>query len=216
MSRKTPNPHKFSFLSNKKIELTDVLSTMAAKGYKIRQRGDYDLNIVGIRRSPLKVDLFNDTLFVFHPLAGQWTYQKYQITTIPGLTYLKEKFFTRKGTAILVPRQYPDAYEIGTHWGYRAVVQKTGKPVWAYRDKKLDGIPQLDPSTIDKGTGGINIHRASPDTCSIRVIDYSAGCQVFRCPEHFDGFMALARRARDLHGNSFHYTLLDEADLIRG
>jgi len=47
----------------------------------------------------------------------------------------------------------------------------------------------------------------------VRVSDYSAGCQVFRCAEHFDGFMSIVRRARDEHGNSFTYTLLNERDV---
>ncbi len=201
-----------SLLNNTSIRLDEVIAAMRAKKYHVFDREDYQLNIVGIRRRPFKVDVFNDTLFCFHPLNGQWTYAKYQITTIPGLTYLKEKFYHEKGTAILMPGQYKDAYEIGNHWGYQAVCQKDSVRLPVYRDDKFDGIPELDDRKRFTA-GGINIHRASRQGCTIRIGEYSAGCQVFRCAEHFDGFMATARRARAMHGNSFTYTLIDESDV---
>lgn len=198
-------------LSNTTIRLERVIEAMRARKYRVYDK-DYQLNIVGIRRWPLKVDVFNDTLFVFHALDGQWIYQKYQITTIPGLTYLEEKFFNKAGTAIVVPGQYRDHYEVDLHWGYQALCQKRGRAIPVYRDNMLDGIPELNEAK--RGTGlGINIHRAARDGCSVRVSDYSAGCQVFRCAEHFDGFMSTVRRARDEHGNSFTYALLNEQDV---
>ncbi|HCN29481.1 MAG TPA: hypothetical protein DIT64_12175 [Verrucomicrobiales bacterium] len=207
--------------SSPSIKFTDVLKAMENKGYALRARGEFDLNVVGVRRTKIKVDAFNDVLFAFFPYQGQWQYQKYQITTLPGYTYLAERLGNSKGTAILVPGHYKDKYEVRQHgsggFAHQALCQKrtsggyvSGIKVW--RDDTLDAVPNPDTSKTYEG-GGINIHRASASDCTVRVADYSAGCQVFRCVAEFDAFMTTTRRARDAWGNTFSYTLLDEADL---
>ena len=201
--------------SAKSIKFEHVLSAMKAKKYKVFTKGNYNLNVVGIRRSKIAVDKFNDVLIVFYPLEGQWMYSKYQITTLPGYTYLSERLLNSKGTAILVPGQYRSKYTVRKHDGkYQALCQKKDSGVYVnvWRDDTLDGKPNPDKSKIHKARG-INIHRANPNDCTVSVGSYSAGCQVFRCASQFDSFMAIVRRARDIHGNSFTYTLLDQSDL---
>ena len=46
-----------------------------------------------------------------------------------------------------------------------------------------------------------------------RVNGYSAGCQVFASPTDFNEFMQTIRRSQKEFGDSFTYTLIDEADL---
>ncbi len=58
---------------------------------------------------------------------------------------------------------------------------------------------------------GINIHKAGAD--STYVENWSEGCQVFKKSADFDAFMAICRKARDKHGNSFTYTLIESADI---
>lgn len=204
------------------IEFNAVYAAMVAKGYHIRQRGNYDVNVVGVRRSKIQVDAFNDVLVVFYPLNGQWQYQKFQITTLPGYTYLAERLGNSKGTAILVPGQYKDKYMVRTHgsggFAHTALCHKkdedgdyvSGIKVW--RDDTLDAVPNPDKSKVHAGTG-INIHRSDPANCAVSVSSYSAGCQVFRCAAQFAAFMAIIGYAKKEWSNSFTYTLLDEADL---
>jgi hypothetical protein len=197
------------------IKFESVLSAMENKGYKIYNNGDYSLNVVGVRRTKMKLDTFNDVLLAFYPLQGQWMYSKYQITTIPGATYLSGKPLNAKGTALLVPGQYFEKYTIRKHDGdYDAFCQKKeeGNEVKAWRDNNMDGNLNPDKSKTHDAWG-INIHRANPDGCTISVQSYSAGCQVFRCAAQFKSFMDIVRVAKKKYGNSFTYTLLDQADL---
>ena len=68
----------------------------------------------------------------------------------------------------------------------------------------------MDPSTIDTGYFGINIHKAG--RASTQVDKWSAGCQVISRSEDFATFMDLTEEAAERHGNSFTYTLLLETD----
>jgi hypothetical protein len=195
------------------ISLTATLAAMRRKKYKIYDAKDYALNVVGVRRTEIRVNEFNDLLLVFYPLKKQWMHAKYQITTLPGLTYLAERLKNSRGVAILAPGQYADKYMIRPHNGqYEAFCQKPDVSVQVYRDNNLNGKLEIDPATLS-GARGINIHRAEPEGCTAFVNSYSAGCQVFRCAAQFQAFMAIVRAARKAHGNSFAYTLLDEADL---
>ena len=201
------------FLQNTSIPIENVVTEMSRFGYVVNDAVDRGLNIVGIRRRPLRVDEFNYVLFVFYPLLGQWQYQKFQITTIPGYTYLAKKFVNPRGTAILVPGQYGDAYAVREHGGsnsHQALCQKRDTTLPVYRDKRLDGVPDLDPDTIEDNGTGINLHRALPSGCTISVRDFSAGCQTFRCVQQFAAFMALVRSSEGYSRNEFTYTLLDQ------
>jgi hypothetical protein len=62
-----------------------------------------------------------------------------------------------------------------------------------------------------EGVFGINIHKAGVD--STFVENWSEGCQVFKKSADFDAFMAIVRIARDIHGNSFTYTLIESSDI---
>jgi len=195
------------------IKFNSVLRAMESKGYRVFGSGDYNLNVVGVRRTRIQVDAFNDVLVVFYPLNGQWMYSKYQITTMPGYTFLADRLLNRAGTAILVPGQYRSKYCVRLHDNrYQALCQKRDVHVKVWRDDTLDGVPNPDKSRTHNAKG-INIHRANPDGCTVSVGSSSAGCQVFRCAAQFDSFMTIVRRARDAYENSFTYTLLDEADL---
>lgn len=204
-----------SFFEATSIKFKSVFKAMEAKGYKINSDGNYHLNVVGVRRTKIKIDEFNDALMVFYPLNGQWMHSNFQITTIPGLTYLSTEMANSNGTAILIPGQYVDKFCIDKHNGaYDALCQKdgAGHEVTVWRDDNKDGKLNPDKTKIHKAKG-INIHRANSNGCSISVQSYSAGCQVFRCAAQFKAFMDIVRAAKKEHGNSFTYTLLDEADL---
>jgi len=65
---------------------------------------------------------------------------------------------------------------------------------------------------IQEGVFGINIHKAGAD--STYVENWSEGCQVFKKSADFDAFMAIVRKSRDIHGNSFTYTLIESKDIV--
>ena len=200
-------------LLNELVEKS-IEETMAHKGYAYFKKGNYNLNIIGIRSDQNRkvTNKYDDFLIVLYYVDGVLNRKVYSITTEPGLYYMKNKLGNPKGTAILVPNQYRGCWMIAKHNGkYDALCQK--KPVSVYRDSNKDGVYDLNPKTIDTGLFGINIHRSSPYSTTANINDFSAGCQVFASPKEFKEFMELCEKQRSLYGNSFTYTLLDEKDL---
>ena len=185
------------------------------KGYAYFTKGQYNLNIIGIRSNNQNkvTNLFDDLLVVIYKTpTGKWQRVSYSITTEPGTYYMTRKLLNPKGTAILVPGQYRECWELGKHKGkYKALVQK--KPVKVYRDGNKDNIYDMVSKCIDNGVFGINIHRSDEFVKVNYVNSYSAGCQVFSDPNDFKKFIALCEKQRQLYGNSFTYTLLNEEDV---
>lgn len=184
------------------------------KGYKYFTKGNYNLNIIGIRsnNSNKVTNKYDDYLVVIYNTPSRTQRMIYNITTEPGRYYMKNPMNSR-GTAILVPGQYCGAWAIGSHRGkYEALCQK--KPVKVYRDGNKDDKYDINPDKIDNGIFGINIHRSNEFYARATVDQYSAGCQVFNSPNDFNKFMSLCRKQRTLYGNSFTYTLLDEKELV--
>ena len=97
---------------------------------------------------------------------------------------------------------------------YLALGQK--KPVTVYRDNDRDNNYDLDESKTDTGLFGINIHRATgrKGGKSTRVDKWSAGCQVIADNDDWHTFLDICQTAREIHGNSFSYTLLESKDIV--
>jgi len=172
----------------------------------------FDVNIVGVRNTvpgDKVTNVFDDLITISYKEDGVWKYHEWAITTDPGTKAVKE-FHNPNGVARLVPGQYRGSHTIRLHQGkYEALGQK-GK-VKVYRDKNKDMT--FDETVIQEGLFGINIHRSNPKTESQYVENWSEGCQVFKRVKDFDEFMSICRKAKDIHGNSFTYTLLESEDL---
>lgn len=185
------------------------------KGYAYFTNGTYNLNIIGVRKdnSNKVTNTYDDCLVVIYKTpSGKFTRQVYNITTEPGKYYMITKLGNLKGTAILVPGQYRSTWQIGLHKGkYKALCQK--KPVKVYRDGNKNLTYDLNPKTIDTGIFGINIHRSNKTWTRQTVDEYSAGCQVFNSRPQFDSFIRLCEKQKELYGNSFTYTLINEEDM---
>ena len=170
----------------------------------------YDVNIVGIRNSATgnKVtNLFDDYLTISYKENGEWKFHIWQATTDPGTKGILETK-NKSGIARLVEGQYRGSHTIRLHQGkYEALGQ--AKNVKVYRDANRD--MKYDETKIDEGVFGINIHHAGAD--STYVNDWSMGCQVFKKKKDFEEFMKICRKARDIHGNSFTYTLIESSDI---
>ena len=191
-------------------KVEEIISVMDVKGYKVFENTKgHDLNIVGIRTKSIQAEKFNDWLTVFYLFDSVWNYFAFPATTDPG-TYYRKNPLTVKGTAVLKPSQYRSVYKIGRHRNYKALQQI--KNMTVYRDANRDTF--LDTSGIEEDTGvhAINIHRSNAHKPSTVVGKWSAGCQVFQDPDHFQFFLALCDRASEKYGNKFSYTLLEESD----
>ena len=200
------------------LTLNAVKNAVISKGYKWfedKSNKGYDVNIVGIRNSEVSNEVtnhFDDTLTISYKVDGEWKFHSWPATTDPG-QYWIENPISKDGTAILVPGQYRGSHMIGLHQGkYEALRQR--KPVKVYRDNDKDLEYDTDEDTIKEGIYGINIHRSNPYDQSYYVNKWSAGCQVFKKVADFHEFMDICRKAKDIWGNSFSYTLIESKELV--
>ena len=197
----------------KELAIQKIKDVMKSKGYVFFTKGDWNLNIIGIRGENKVANSFDDIILCIHKEKGKWCWYEYKATTDAGTYWLKNPMNEKKGTALLVPNQYRGAYKIDKHNSKYFALCQRGGDVEVYRDSNKDNITDFNPSTIDKGMFGINIHRSNPNVESSKVEKWSAGCQVFANPELFDNFMIMAQKSASIWGNSFTYTLLTFKDL---
>lgn len=182
------------------------------KGYAFFTKGDYNLNIIGIRAYPGVVNKFDDLICLVYKVKDVWTCKSYPATTDPGLYYLNNPMNV-SGTAILQEGQHRGAFKLGMHKNqYQAVVQYKNLPV--YRDNNKDSKHDFNEKTIEKGMFGINIHRATatPGGESTQIDKWSAGCQVIASYNNFKEFMEIINKSAKLYGDIFTYTLINEKD----
>ena len=193
-----------------------IESAVKAKGYKWFENGDYNVNIVGIRNMETGdrvTNRFDDHLTISYKVDGEWCYEIFNCTTDPGDDWM-DKPMLEKGCAILVPGQYRGSHKLRLHQGkYLALGQK--KPMKIYRDANLDGKYDLIEESVREELIGINIHRATSRAGgkSSRVDKWSAGCQVIADNDDWHEFLDICQAAREIHGNSFSYTLLESKDI---
>jgi hypothetical protein len=192
-----------------KYTVDGLLSAMDDKGYRVF-RGEWNINLVGVRSAEQSANTFNDYICVLFQLLGRWELFAFAATTDPGLFY-RQNPINPAGTAVLAPGQYRGCWKLGKHRGdYNALVQR--KAMRVYRDNNRDAIVDTTGET-ESGLQGINLHRASIKGTSFEVGRWSAGCQVVRAPWDFDMLMAMCRRAALTYGDNFSYTLLTESEL---
>jgi hypothetical protein len=190
-----------------------IEGAVKAKGYvyfeDVNNKG-FDVNIVGVRNSSTgqKVtNAFDDCITLSYKENGEWKFHCWPATTDPGKKGVLE-YHNAAGVARLVEGQYRGSHNIGLHQGkYEALRQ--AKNVKVYRDANKD--LNYDENKIAEGVFGINIHKAGAD--STYVENWSEGCQVFKKSADFEEFMKICRKARDTHGNSFTYTLIESSDI---
>ena len=197
-----------------------IQQTVEDKGYKYfhdNLNKGYDVNIIGVRNSKTKgrvTNAFDDVLTISYKIDGEWQYHEFNCTTDPGSHWV-ENLLNEKGVAILKPNQYRGSHKLDFHQGrYLALRQKSD--VTVYRDNDRDNNYDLNESKTDTGIFGINIHRATGRSGgkSIRVDKWSAGCQVIADNDDWHTFLGICQSAREIHGNSFSYTLIESKDIV--
>lgn len=192
-----------------KITTKAVLDALKKHDYPVF-KGDWNITLVGVRSNDTAANSFNDRLFILFTLDGKQNAYDFACTTDPGV-YYREHPINVDGTAWLMPGHHAGCWEIGYHQGkYKALVQRGEMTV--YRDN--DGNATLDEKA-DTQTGyfGINCHHANPNTLSVQVDKWSAGCQVLADPVDFALLMALLNKSAQTYGVRFSYTLLTEDQL---
>ena len=190
-----------------------IEAAVKAKGYAwfddAANKG-FDVNIVGIRNSStgqVVTNAFDDTLTISYKENGEWKFHSWSATTDPGKKGVLE-YHNAAGVARLVEGQYRGSHTIRLHQGkYEALGQ--AKNVKVYRDANKDLTYNEDK--IQEGIFGINIHKAGAD--STYVENWSEGCQVFKKSADFDAFMVICNKSKNIHGNSFTYTLIESSDI---
>ena len=184
------------------------------KGYKYEE-DHLKLNITGIRNSKTEgrvTNHYDDWIIVSYNNAGVQRFHCWPATTDPGLHWISHPL-NSDGCAILVPGQYR-SYKIDKHRGkYEALCQRAGK-VKVYRDGNLDDVYDHDADKVHSGYYGINIHRSSAYKTTSYINKYSAGCQVFADPDHFDDFMQIVNKSAYMTEDAiFTYTLIESKDI---
>ena len=189
-----------------------IEGAVKGKGYAwFEGEKDFDLNIVGVRNSATGqtvTNVFDDAITVSFKIDGVWQYKEWVNTTDPGKKGVMQ-YGNKAGVARLVEGQYRGSHTIRLHAGKYEALGQT-KNVKVYRDANKD--MKYDEIKIDEGVFGINIHKAGVD--STYVENWSEGCQVFKKSADFEEFMAICRKAKAIHGNSFTYTLIESADIV--
>lgn len=193
------------------MTLESIILQANSQGYFFDKR-PYKLNVIGVRNpkntSPLK---FEDQIaYFYYDDNGNINGKVAPATTSPSVYFLENPMVSA-GTAILKQGQYKDSYSLGLHRGkYEALVQS--KPVTVIRDNDRNKFINFFAKTTT-GLYGINIHRATVKQ-NIQYIEAdSAGCQTFQNKSDFDDMLKIARKSRDLYGNKFTYTLIDQKEV---
>ena len=195
---------------NTKDKIKKAVETKGYVWFNDTENKGFDVNIVGVRNASTgqKVtNAFDDVLTISYKENGEWKFHSWSATTDPGKKGVLE-YHNAAGVARLVEGQYRGSHTIRLHQGkYEALGQ--AKNVKVYRDANKD--LNYDENKIQEGLFGINIHKAGAD--STYVENWSEGCQVFKKAADFEEFMKICRKARDIHGNSFTYTLIESTDI---
>jgi hypothetical protein len=168
-----------------------------------------EVNIFGIRNEELQMqDVFNDYIGV----VTDNTFNCFTATTDPGAWWTKHggANVDATGVAHLCTGNHKDAYIVGNHYNYEAMVQQ-GNTVSIWRDKNKNFIN--DDKCFESGFFGIDIHRASLYSVTDKIGKWSAGCQVIQSNTDFELFMALIKNSDTFGENEFakfNYFLLDK------
>jgi hypothetical protein len=193
------------------MEYNQVKKMYEDKGHKFFTE-KYALNIFGERVLNQSINKFNDIIGVAYiDEFGNGKCLTFKGTTVPGLSWLKEKMGTAAGTFILKEGQYLNCWTVRPHNGkYDCLGQVNKKVFIGYRDSDKDGQLDLTGKEYDD-VMGLNLHTTSFNSNTELVGLYSAGCQVIQDDKNFLILMAIVNKAREVwNANNFSYTLFNK------
>ena len=118
-------------------KLPVLLDYVASLGHAVFTKGEYNLNIIGIRTVASDANTFDDRICLVYRDEVGWVTRTWPATTDPG-TYWRTHPMNVDGTAILKPGQYRGAYKVGKH-----------------------------PSPAQEGMYGIHIHKSGRESTQV-------------------------------------------------
>lgn len=205
------------------ITYESITAAYKRMGYKY-STVPFILNLFSIRSNDSQSNKFDDlTVGFYHDYERNCHILIYNSTTDPGKYWLQNPS-NREGTAILVPDQYFDVYQIGIHGRtgsnpYEAFEQ-VGKMKYVRdnnRDMTLDFSLMNNPKNIFWAVIKSNIHRASKLILSQLVDKYSAACQVIQSASGFESLLQAGNNQIKKNGKKlFDYTLFTESQFFLG
>lgn len=199
------------------ITFTKVLEAYKKKGYKFYTRGNFNVNLFGIRMDNVLDNKFSDFLGIAYYVNDRATLIVIPATTCPGLYGGHAAMNPRPGgVAIIKPGQYIGSHQFidsYTGWLKYPYFQQVGKlTIWRDGDKDTE----IDPTNEQFSEGdGINIHMMSNDEVieskNAIVNNWSEGCNG-AVKKEFKKLFAAVRECVTRYGFNFTYTLFEKAD----
>lgn len=189
----------------------DILIKVLNKlGHLVFTEGDYNLNLIGVRKDYVARDIFDDTIILLFKEGGLWKVLPALATTDPGFKYL-EAPMNPQGTAIIAEGQYRGVWKRGMHKGKVPALVQVGSFL-VHRDNNMDRILDKTPKVIAGPGSGLNMHPAKEKGTSTIVGGWSAGCQVFANWFDHDRMLTYYDLSVPRYGEKITYTLIKEAD----
>lgn len=193
-----------------KITEDTVVDAYINHGYELL-RGEYLLNIFGVRSKDMQSNTFNDCVGVLYQKDDQWHLFKTECTTDAGL-YYRLNPMNINGTGIIAPGQHKHVWKLGKHkQKYEALVQV--RPMLVFRDANRNDVLEYIGEPKSE-LAGINLHRANAKVESKQVDKWSAACVVVANPNSFQHILELVKEhlARHADQAEFNFTLFEEKD----
>lgn len=204
----------------KPLSFDSIKASVLKKGY--RWYKDQPM-IIGIRTESGLPNVFDDYFILCQEYKDR-SFVGLMCTTEPGTFYL-QKPMNVKGTAILVPGQYIDVWQLGIHGAsnkhpHEAFIQCGTFKVW--RDNNKNSLADHIGPILNAGIGScINGHSTGIfKYIPAKIDNWSAACQVTQNYEAFKTKIIDEVKQSYLKGfnlpysTKYTYTLLEEKDLI--
>jgi hypothetical protein len=148
---------------------------LSKKGYPIK-KGEWELNIIGIRNENAQPNSFDDTIcLLFKDHYGDDTLLTFSCTTDVALFWSAHPTNV-EGCIVMKEGHYPNAYKMGVCYGYKALKQ-VGEIRYVINNK-MDGILDYEFTKEVIGNFATPIHYALLSEKKEVAEKWNAGAQV--------------------------------------
>ena len=196
-----------------------IINIVKSGGGEVFEQEGY-INLCGVRNMTTD-DTFNDVLYIYWKEGGAFRCVKTSgFTTKPGKAMIQNPA-TESGCAIVKEGWHPGVWHIGMHKpdsenGHEALRQTANitKPITITRDNTQRGQTgdyylRVYENTTEVGFPSTNMHRSNIPN-SVRVGEWSAGCQVFQYEAEFAEMLEMAKNAESKGQKLFSYFLTNQ------
>lgn len=190
------------------MTIEEVKALYTKHCYPLFEKGDYNINLFGIRSKNRIAGYFDDKIGYAYKVKGRW-----QVTVINGTVdcgeYYMRNPMTNEGAAFMVEGFYRGLWQLGSFHGTPSLIQV--RPVKYYRDGNRDNIMDLDPKTIKESIIGLFTHEHFQISDRAKLIyNSSAACWVAESRTEYKELIKVVTQAVKIWGNSISAALFDE------